>query len=455
MRKWPPKDGALILVFLDQLRLASDSGSFRAYRSLLQRFQTFATAHGTRNGGISEALFIAWLNQELKTSPLRLVVHYARVISRFLDWLVERGTIASNPIAQLREKYECHSTAHVLRALTKARPREALEALRPPPRYASHLGAIIREHVERMRTRGLRYRHENRFLHFDRFLQQRADAEKKPLPALIREYLACASSAAVRMQRTEVCRTIAKEMNRRGLAALPPRRDRMVMQEMLRSRRRPHIYTVEEVRRLLETARRDAAPHAPLRPLTLYTMLVLAYCAGLRLGEIVRLKLGDLDLAADCIEVHDTKFFKSRRLPLSVTAMNTLRDYLKARQETGAPVDSDAPLFWHAKGGYRYVTAGAHLRRLIRVAGLKKTGGRRGPRIHDLRHTFVVHRMTKWYEDGINPQSCLPYLAAYLGHRDIHSTLVYLTITQELLQHASQRFRTSETEVLQVIQESH
>jgi hypothetical protein len=63
--------------------------------------------------------------------------------------------------------------------------------------------------------------------------------------------------------------------------------------------------------------------------------------------------------------------------------------------------------------------------------------------------------MTMWYEQGINPQSRLPYLAAYLGHRDIHSTLVYLTITQELLQHANQRFRASETEVLQVIHGSH
>jgi integrase/recombinase XerD len=453
MRKWPHQDGALIIAFLNQIRLASHSGSFRAYRSLLQRFQTFAT-RGTRKGGISEALFRAWLNQELKTSPLRLVVHYARVISRFLDWLVERRTITSNPIAQLRGKYECRSTAHVLRALTKARPREALEALRPPPRYASHLGAIIREHVERMRTRGFRYRHENRFLHFDRFLQKRADAKAQPLPVLFREYVACAPSAALRVQRLEVCRTIAREMNRRDLTVPLPKQDRMVMQEMLRSRRRPHIYTVDEVVRLLESARCDEAPHAPLRPLTLYTMLVLAYCAGLRLGEIVRLKLGDLDLAADCIEVRDTKFFKSRRLPLSATAMNALRDYLKARQKTGAPIDSGAPLFWHAKGGYRYVTAGAHLRRLIRVAGLRKTAGRKGPRIHDLRHTFVVHRMTKWYEQGINPQSQLPFLSAYLGHRDIHSTLVYLTITQELLQHASQRFRTSETEVLQAIQES-
>jgi integrase len=282
-------------------------------------------------------------------------------------------------------------------------------------------------------------------------LQQRPGADQEPLATLIREYAACASAAAGKVQRIQLGRVIAKELNRSGLAVAAPKRDRVLVQEMLRGRRRPHIYTVEEVQRLLEASRHDPAPRAPLRSQTLYMMLVLAYCAGLRLGEIVGLKLGDLDLYAGCIEVHDTKFFKSRRLPLSATAMAALHDYLKARAKAGAPTESDAPLFWHAKGGYGYVAAGAHLRRLIRSAGLKKATGRIGPRVHDLRHAFVVHRMTVWYEQGINPQTRLPYLAAYLGHRNIHSTLVYLTITQELLQHANERFRTSEAEVLQVI----
>lgn len=451
MTGWPDQDGALILAFVNQLKLFRLAGSYRAYRSLLQRFQSFVTGRAPKRR-CTEAVFRAWLREELKTLPLPLVVHYGRVVSRFLDWLIKQGAIASNPIAELRRKYECRSTATVLRALANAQPKQVLESLRPLPRYGSHMGSIIREHVNRMRTRGLRYRHENRFLHFDRFLQRRQGANRQPIDKLIREYIASAPSAAIGVQRLEIGRAIVKELNRRGDTVLPPKRDRMQQREMIRSRRRPHIYTAEEVGRLLETARRDPAPHAPLRPLTLYTMLALAYCAGLRLSEFVGLKLRDLDLTAECIEIHDTKFFKSRRLPLSTTAIAALRDYLNARLKAGAPTDPDAPLFWHEKGAYGYVTAGAHLRRLIRVAGLKKTTGRTGPRIHDLRHTFVVHRMTKWYEQGINPQSRLPYLAAYLGHRNIHSTLVYLTITQELLQHASQRFRTAEAEVLQVMQ---
>jgi integrase/recombinase XerD len=450
MPNWPDQDEALINQFVKQLNLNCYSAP---YRSLLRQFQRFVVRRFPKRA-FSEAVLRAWLKDELKTAPLPLVVHRGQLVNRFLDWLAARGAIAANPIAELRSKYECRSSAAVLRALASSEPSETLESLRPPPRYGSHLGPIMREHVNRMRTLGLRYRHENRFLQFDRFLQQRPGADQEPLATLIREYAGDASSAAGKVQRIQLGRVLAKELNRGGLVVAPPKRDRMLVQEMLRSRRRPHIYTTEEVRRLLDAARHDPAPRAPLRSLTLYTMLVLGYCAGLRLAEIVGLTLGDVDLNADCIEVRDTKFFKSRRLPLSATAMAALRDYLKARVTAGAPTESDAPLFWHAKGGYGYVATGAHLRRLIRVAGLKSATGRTGPRVHDLRHAFVVHRMTTWYEQGINPQTRLPYLAAYLGHRNIHSTLVYLTITRELLQHANERFRFSEAEVLQVIQRS-
>jgi integrase len=182
----------------------------------------------------------------------------------------------------------------------------------------------------------------------------------------------------------------------------------------------------------------------------LYTMLVLAYCAGLRLGEIVRLTLGDINLEEGILEVRDSKFFKSRRLPLSKTAIDALRNFLQERLKTDGP---QTPVFVHGKGRYSYTAAGMLLRDVIRKAGLHKSQGR-GPRFHDLRHTFVVHRMTQWYREGINPQGKLVHLSTYLGHRNIHSTLVYLTITQELLQQANLRFRTAESGVLKVIKES-
>jgi len=216
--------------------------------------------------------------------------------------------------------------------------------------------------------------------------------------------------------------------------------------------RQPYIYTKEEIERILLTARTFPSPKAPLRPLSLYTMIVLAYCAGLRIGEVVALTVGDVDIDNDTIEIRGTKFFKSRRLPLAPSVMSALRHYLAMRQEAGAPVDAASPLFWHHQGGDGYSRGAACnlLVEVLRRTGLKPARCKIGPRIHDLRHAMVYNRMLTWYRDGINPQSRLPYLATYLGHKDINSTLVYLNVSQELLLEASERVRQHGAEALRV-----
>jgi integrase len=109
-----------------------------------------------------------------------------------------------------------------------------------------------------------------------------------------------------------------------------------------------------------------------------------------------------------------------------------------------APQDPFCGLFWQEQGRTRRYTPEMItwlLTKVIRRAGLKPLQGRTGPRVHDLRHSMVVNRILEWYKAGINPQDRLPFLATYLGHRDINSTLVYITVTQDLLHHASERFR--------------
>jgi integrase len=183
-------------------------------------------------------------------------------------------------------------------------------------------------------------------------------------------------------------------------------------------------------------------------------MLVLAYCAGLRLGELARLDLDDVHLEAGEIAIRETKFFKSRTLPLAGSVVVALREYLGARRSAEAPQEGSSGLFWHMQGTGRYSRVMTYklLVRVLRRAGLKPEPGRVGPRIHDLRHSMVVNRMLTWYREGINPQARLPYLATYLGHKDINSTLVYLTVTQELLQEASDRFRAFAAHSLRVVE---
>ena len=173
-------------------------------------------------------------------------------------------------------------------------------------------------------------------------------------------------------------------------------------------------------------------------------MLAVGYCAGLRISEIAHLSLGDVDLQIGTITIRETKFFKSRILPLAASVIAALREYLEARRRAGASQEPESGLFWQDQNGTGYATKTVMwlFVDILRRAGLKPARGKTGPRTHDLRHSFVVNRMVEWYRAGINPQDKLPFLATYLGHRDTHSTLVYITVTQDLLQQASDRFRS-------------
>ena len=181
-------------------------------------------------------------------------------------------------------------------------------------------------------------------------------------------------------------------------------------------------------------------------------MLLLAYCAGLRRGDLASLDLGDVDLQHGTITVRQTKFFKTRILPLPDSVMVELRAYLDARRRAGASQDPRSGLFWHEQGAQRYGREAIAwlFVDILRRAGLKPPRGKNGPRVHDLRHSMVVNRILAWYRAGINPQDRLPFLATYLGHRDINSTLVYITVTQDLLQEAGERFRALGARCLQV-----
>lgn len=446
MNTWPDKDAALFHHYVRWLQMRNRNAQL-SYLSVLRRFQQFITMHAP-DGPLSPATVQKWVCEVTAASSVRMAVHRAHTVNGFLNWLVTRRYLSANPFAELRHSYG-GSTAEIVRGLANPNSEEALAALRPSPRFSSHLGSVMQEHINRMQTLGMRYRHEYKFRQFDRFLATRPGASGEPLNALVREYMALAPTAAERQGRLSVGRLVAQALRRSDPSApMPLPYDRVIEQDADRCRRRPYIYTEEEVGKLLNTARNFPSPHAPFRPLTVYTMIVLAYCVGLRVGEIARLTVGDIDLSEESILIRETKFFKSRQLPLSKSVTAVLSNYLDARHQAAFSSQPDSALFWHEKGPYAYQSVHLMITGVIRQAGLKPDAGRTGPRVHDLRHAFVVHRMTAWYREGVNPQSRLPYLATYLGHRDIHSTLVYLTVTRELLHSASERFRASGAKVL-------
>lgn len=336
------------------------------------------------------------------------------------------------------------SSHAILRALLAPDPDQALEALRQYPPFGSVLGGVMQDHIALMHSRGFRYETQARyFLRFDRFLQSHPELSDAPLPVMLQHWSAARSTPNHRAECEKLARALTKALRHVDPAIKPRRPDPRPAQQVARQWRRPYIYSPEEIRSLLDIASTYPSPRAPLRPISLYTMLVLAYCAGLRVGEIARLNLGDVDLESGTISIRETKFFKSRILPLSGSAPSALCEYLEARRDAKAPQNPDSSLFWHDQGNDRYTPhaiSGA-LVDILRRAGIKPPKGKIGPRVHDLRHSFVVNRILEWYRTGVNPQDRLPFLATYLGHRDIHSTLVYITVTQDLLQQAGERFR--------------
>jgi integrase/recombinase XerD len=450
MKPWPDTDGSTIARYLGQLRLRTRQAR-NIYRSVLRRFQDAMVRHRCSSSVSREALE-AWLRERAAHWPVPMVLHRARIVDRFLDFLVKEGSIASNPLAELRAEYGVRSTKTIVRALLAPQPDRALEALRQPPPFGSVLGGLMRDHIALMRTRGYRYDTQaRRFLRFDRFLQQHPELAKAPAAVMLQSWAAARSTPQHAADCEQLGRELAKARRHLDPSVALPRLNARLQQEVRRQHRQPHIYSPDDVRLLLDAARAYPSPRAPLRPLSLYTMLVLAYCAGLRLGEIAGLDLGDVDLQAGTIAIRDTKFFKSRILPLAGTVTAALRDYIEARRQAGAPQNPAAGLFWHDQGGERYARQSIAwlVVDVLRRVGLKPPRGKTGPRIHDLRHSMVVNRMTAWYRAGVNPQERLLYLATYLGHRDINSTLTYITVTQDLLHEAGERFRTFGARCLQ------
>jgi integrase/recombinase XerD len=204
----------------------------------------------------------------------------------------------------------------------------------------------------------------------------------------------------------------------------------------------PYIYSEAELKRLLAAVpTATAGPGCVIDADTLRTLLLLLYGAGLRRGEALRLKLEDVDVAQSLVHIRGTKFFKTRIVPLG-TSLNSVIGVFVARHGKPYSVCGESPLFSKRDGRpLSNTTIGATFRRLCTIAGIRRDGGARNqPRMHDLRHSAAVHRVTAWYRCDADLNDLLPKLATYLGHTDLSGTQRYLTMTQELLAEASRRF---------------
>jgi site-specific recombinase XerD len=205
---------------------------------------------------------------------------------------------------------------------------------------------------------------------------------------------------------------------------------------------RPYLYSCADLRRLLEGTAGFQRNHVKLEAHTLRTILLLLYGAGLRVREAVRLTLSDVNLRQSTILIRQTKFHKTRLVPLGNQLVLVMAEYAARRKKDGHSRTDEAPFFVLRSGAaVGRGTLEAAFARLRNFADVHRTDGARyQPRLQDLRHTFASNRLLTWYQEGKDVQKLLPHLATYMGHVEIASTQVYLTITPELLQEASTRF---------------
>lgn len=204
----------------------------------------------------------------------------------------------------------------------------------------------------------------------------------------------------------------------------------------------PHIYTREELKRLMQTATAICAVRqALIEDYVLRAILLLLYGAGLRLGEALALNVADVDLPHALLTIRQTKFHKTRLVPLGDDLLQRLIDYRREHDQPDAD-QRDCPFFCLRNGArVNHAVIERTFRRLRKEAGVVRQGGPRNqPRLHDLRHTAAVHRLISWYRAGEDMQHLLPKLATYLGHKDLSGTQRYLTLTPQLLHEASLRF---------------
>jgi integrase len=198
-------------------------------------------------------------------------------------------------------------------------------------------------------------------------------------------------------------------------------------------RQMPHIYSAEEVAALMVAARR-LGPPGSIRPETMATLIGLLAATGLRVSEALALDMGDI--TADGLVIRETKFRKSRLVPLHASVRAALDRYLRRRRKVRGA--GNTLLVGDSGRRPAYVTLCALFLRLGRETGLRGLPGEKGPRMHDLRHTFAVRSLEACNGDRRAVARHMLALATYMGHSDPSHTWWYLQATPALMRHIAE-----------------
>lgn len=298
--------------------------------------------------------------------------------------------------------------------------------------YSGVLAPICEGFVQEKRAVGCLYNTEAKKLsEFSRFTLN-FDCPEGTLPKeIVQAWIAKKSTDSDRNQyaRFSLISQFAKYMERVGYLAYVPGRDEI---GKLHRSFVPYIFSHEEIHTFFEAV--DAMiclPHstAPRRHLIMPVLFRMLYCCGLRVSEATNLLADDVDLEQGILTIQNSKFGKTRYVPMSAELTGICAKYAKTRL-VGPP---GADWFFAAPDGghYNVRTIYSVFRDLLWKAEISHGGKGNGPRLHDFRHTFCVHSLQRWTLRGADPTTLLPRLTAYLGHNDFSATEQYLRMTAE------------------------
>lgn len=417
------------------------------YQSRILRVASDFAAHLSDLGldAPTEASFLEWLDRQQATKRPTTLARQLTALQRFCQFLQAPNSV--NLIRGWRARYP--SLAEALRC--------RLERLEPPPgrpRFHSFLASHIEAFEAFRQSLGIKRARLFPLRLLDRYAAERALSALNQLDAAA--VAACLSRFAdsrplTRIKAWQAFHQFFRFLRRRGHLRTQddPMRD---LPRPCVPPFRPHIYTLKEIASLLEAVSTDPL-RSPYDRQMFFTILHLIYACGLRLSEPLRLQVRDVDQTARTILIRQTKFGKSRQIPVGRRAAEYLAAHHARRIERLGEPTGEAPFFVRGTGRpvCRQMVGQVFVEARARVGIV--SASERPPRIHDLRHTHAVHRLYKWYLDGADPRERLVLLSLYLGHVEVEYTQHYLHLSQDLLRVAGRPLERSIRDWMQLRQE--
>jgi len=437
--------------FNDYLARPDDVGNRERRRRVvvLTRFLTFLYNRCKYVQGslvLRERHLWRWLRKEARTFISESVMRSCVTVNEFLDHLVHTQAASGNLLAAIKGRFGRRGWTGIVLALQSGRGTQSMNALRVRPPFRGVFGQEAQIYLEMHRATGSKYKTNEAILkEFNRYLKKHTiDSLDAITPGLVVEWVRSQTCT----QGTRYGKLLRLAHFFRYLHSLQVVRSNPVTPAALdtffavRSSLAPHIYTHDQIVALLEASRKLPRDRwYKLKPETFSLLIALLYTLGLRLGEALRIQIGDIDFDQQTIHIRPSKFRKERLLPFGPRLAEAIRHYLEVRLTLFTPVPIEAPLFIGRYCAFMSVVKiDKSFPALLQAARIVTQPGHQHPRLHDLRHTFAVHRLIRWYKEGADVQSKLILLSTFMGHVDIFSTQLYLTMTDELLNEANRRF---------------